>query len=334
MPAVGGSLGTRLRHAPASAAGLIHAAYATRHLSRRHHADLVHAQSIRAGVAATLAARFPGPPVIVHVHDCLPSRRVANLTRRIVSRGASTIFANSAYTARNFTQSGRHLAVRVVYNPVDVDRFDPRRLSREEARARLGLDLSSPLLGMVAQITPWKGQDDAIRALALLRATHPNARLLLVGGIPFVAGTRYDNAAFLARLRRMVVELGLADAVTFLGERQDIPQILRALDVVLVPSWEEPFGIALVEAMAMEVAVIATAVGGPAEIITDGQDGILLEPRRPPQWAAAVAALIDEPERRAEMGRRARRQVVARFRRETYVETVLGGYRELLERGA
>ena len=154
-----------------------------------------------------------------------------------------------------------------------------------------------PVLALVGQITPWKGQEEAVRAIARVRAAYPSAILLLVGEAKFVSrATRYDNRSYLRRLHETVAELGLGDAVRFLGEREQVPDILRACDVALLPSWEEPFGRAVVEAMAMGTPVIATSVGGPAEIIRDGVDGVLVAPRRTDELAAAIIELLaDEP---------------------------------------
>src|SRR5207302_5178465 len=115
--------------------------------------------------------------------------------------------------------------------------------------------------------------DLAIRVAGELSGTGQPVRLLVVGSPKFTSGaTRLDNRAYLDELHRLVAELGLDDTVLFLGEREDVPEILAATDLVLVPSWEEPFGRAIVETMAMGVPVIATSIGGPAEIISDGVD--------------------------------------------------------------
>ena len=109
------------------------------------------------------------------------------------------------------------------------------------------------LLGVVAQLSPWKGQDTAIEALRILREQGIDAHLLLIGSAKFVArATRFDNEGYVAGLRRLVADAGLQDHVTWLGEREDVPELVRALDVLLLPSWEEPFGRALIEAMALK----------------------------------------------------------------------------------
>jgi glycosyltransferase involved in cell wall biosynthesis len=205
--------------------------------------------------------------------------------------------------------------VEVVYNPVDLERFDPARIDRAGARAGLGeLAARRLLLGVVAQLSPWKGQDTAIEALALLRDEGVDAHLLLIGSAKFLASaTRFDNEAYVTRLRGLVASSGLEDRVSFMGEREDVPELMRDLDVLLLPSWEEPFGRAVIEAMALRVPVIATNVGGPAEILEHGREGYLLPPRQPRAWAAAVRGLAEDPDARAEMGRAGRLRVQQRF---------------------
>jgi glycosyltransferase involved in cell wall biosynthesis len=170
-------------------------------------------------------------------------------------------------------------------------------------RAQLRLPQAALCIGVVGQITPWKGQLDAIRALALLRDRFPAAHLLLVGEVKFARrSTRYDNVAYAAELRSEIGRQDLWDRVQLLGERSDLPDVMSAMDVLLVPSWEEPFGRVVIEAMALGVAVIATSVGGTVEIITDGVDGLLLGPREPEAWAAALARLIESAELRSRIG--------------------------------
>jgi glycosyltransferase involved in cell wall biosynthesis len=168
--------------------------------------------------------------------------------------------------------------------------------------------------------------------LAALRRRGGDASLLIVGEAKFARGSEaFDNPAFERSLQAMVSDLGLAGAVSFLGERADIPDIMRALDLVLVPSWEEPFGRSVIEAMAMETPVIATDVGGPPEILTDGAEGRLIPPQEPERWAEVAAELLDAPDELSRMGRTGRQTAVARFGRDRHVDAVLAAYREALE---
>src|SRR5207237_7753631 len=134
---------------------------------------------------------------------------------------------------------------------------------------------------------------DAIRALALLLPDYPQARLLIVGGAKFTDPTaRFDTRRYRQELETLAIELGVADRVTFMGERNDIPEVMAALDVVLMPSWSEPFGIVGIEAMAMEKPLVATMYGGPADVIRSGFDGMLIEPRNPQALADALRSLL------------------------------------------
>ena len=184
---------------------------------------------------------------------------------------------------------------------------------------------------MVAQLSPWKGQDTAIEALQLLREQDVDAHLLLIGSAKFVASsTRFDNEAYVAGLKRLVADAGLEDRVSWLGERDDVPELVRALDVLLLPSEEEPFGRALLEAMALEVPVVATSVGGPPELVRDGIEGHLAPPGEPEAWAQAVRRVVAGPEQGRAMGRAGRVRIAEGFDVEHHVESVLALYRRAI----
>ena len=312
---------------------LLASAVQVRRVAGRSSACLVHANSVRAGLIVVLSSLHGGPLVIVHVHDVMPRGHLTRLIRRLLLKRASALVAVSDYVRRKFLAdlppSTRPFPV--LYNPIDVTRFDSGHISREEARRRLGTAPDGPLLGIVAQITPWKGHDTAIEALARLRQTHTGARLAFVGEAKFVGpGTRFDNAAFKARLDQLIADLGLGDAVEFWGQRDDVPAILPALDAILIPSWEEPLGRTMLEAMASGTPVVATARGGPAEVIENGRTGVLVPPRDPEAWAQALSALLNDPDLSASITAAAREVVSARFDRDTYVRDVLALYDGLL----
>jgi glycosyltransferase involved in cell wall biosynthesis len=332
LPAIEASLRLHPLHTPAGLAGLATAAVVVAHLARRVGADLVHGNSVRSGLIASFAARLGAPAAIAHVRDCLPPGRVSTLTLRAITGGASGVLANSQYTRDGVMHAlaGREATVRVVYSPVDTARFDPARFEPSAARARLGLPPCAPVLAVVAQMTPWKAQDDAVRILAHMKRTHPDVRLLLVGSATFAGrSTRYDNQDYVRRLHGLIDAQGVRGEVVLLGERDDVPAVLRAVDLLLVPSWEEPFGRTVVEAMAMRVPVVATSVGGPAEIVRAGVDGLLLEPRRPERWAEAIESLLDEPDRLAKMGESGRDRALERFSLSAHVEAVIAAYRRV-----
>jgi glycosyltransferase involved in cell wall biosynthesis len=336
-PIVGtaGSLRLHPLHTPKALAEMAAAAWQVRRAARRHGAEVVHANSIRAGAILALA-RPRGAASVVHVRDCLPPSASSRLTMRLIAARASTIVANSRYTAasvRALAPRGR-ARLEVVYNPVYLGRFDPATIDRAAARARLG-EGRATVLGVVAQLTPWKGQDTAIEALALLVQEGVDAQLLLVGSAKFLArATRFDNREYVERLHALVAARGLEDRVSWLGERDDVPEIMAALDVLLLPSWEEPFGRALIEAMALGVPVVATDVGGPPEIVTAGQEGELAPPRDQGAWAAAIARILHSAGGGAEMGRAGRGRVERSFTTAHHVAAMLDVYERAISDGA
>jgi glycosyltransferase involved in cell wall biosynthesis len=267
--------------------------------------DLVHANTSRASLLALPSRRRSGPPVLAHVRDWVPEGRFSRFVLGAIARRADMVVANSAYVARQFDGLPLRLPVRVVHNPVDLERFDPASADGGAVRRELGVSGDAAVVAVVAQLTPWKGQDDAITAFASLPASDRETILLLVGSAKFAGpGTQFDNVAYEGRLRRLANELGVAERVRFAGERSDIPDVLAATDVLLMPSWREAFGRIAVEAMAMGVPVAATDVGGPAEIVRPGVDGLLLPPRDPVAWSRSVGALLEDARKREEMGER------------------------------
>jgi glycosyltransferase involved in cell wall biosynthesis len=295
--------------------------------------DLVHANTTRAALLALLARRSR-PPVIAHIRDWAPDGRFARFVLGTIARRADRVVANSAYVAGQFDGLPLRAPVRVLHNPVDLSRFDPAVADGVVVRRELGVGPDAVVLSTIAQLTPWKGQDDSVRTLAELldQKGVGEVVLLLAGSAKFTGGTQFDNVAYERDLRALVETLGLAERVRFLGERSDVPAILAATDVLLLPSWREAFGRIAIEAMAMSVLVAATEVGGPAEIVRDGVDGLLLPPRQPDAWAARLAPLIADAELRREYGERARERA-REFRVEVHAATVLNVYRELLAGG-
>jgi len=325
-----GSMRLHPLHTTRALAEMSLAAVQVRRIAARSGADVVHANSIRAGIVLSLAGVSPAPAV-VHVRDCLPAGPATTATMRLIGARAAAVVANSSYTASFISRSAPAARVSVIHNPVDLARFDPARIGRAAARARLGAaGEAGVLLGVVAQLSPWKGQDTAIQALRILREEGVDAHLLLIGSAKFLArATRFDNDAYVRGLHASIDAAGLAGRVSWLGEREDVPELVRALDVLLLPSREEPFGRALIEAMAMEVPVLATDVGGTVDIVEPGRQGYLLAPGDPQAWARAVRDVVESPDRGAAMGRAGRERVLRAFTPEHHAEAVLGLYRRV-----
>lgn len=329
-PIVGTQASFRLHpvHTTRGVAEIGRSALQVRGLAKRLAPPLVHANTTRAALLAVLARR-PRPPVLAHIRDWAPEGRFSSFVLDVVARRADLVVANSAFIARQFDGLALRQPVEVIHNPVDLGRFDPEQVDRAAARRELGLGEGEVTLAVVAQLTPWKGQDDAIRALAGLQAAGREATLLVAGSAKFSgAGTQYDNAGYADGLHRLAAELGVGDRVRFLGERSDVPQLLAAADLLLLPSWREAFGRIAIEAMAMGTPVLATDNGGPAEIVRPGVDGLLLAPKQAEAWARALEPLVDDAELRARMGVAARERA-REFSVPVHAAAMLAAYRRL-----
>lgn len=325
-----GSLKLHPARTPLAVTEILRAALQVRRAAGRARVAVLHANSIRAGLVAVLARRLGAPPVLTHVRDVLPPGRASALALAAVRRGSSVVVANSAFTAARVGPMPAGASVRVAHNPVDLRRFDPARGGGEAVRAELGLSADAFVLGIVAQLTPWKGQDVAVEALARLRERGVEATLLLVGEAKFVArATRFDNVAYLRSLEALAARRGVGAHVRFLGQRDDVPEVMSALTVLLMPSWEEPFGRSAAEAMAMGVPVLATAAGGPSEILGDA--GILLAPRDAAAWTDALADVLGDPDRREAMGRQGRARARVAFDARRHASEMVELYASLAE---
>ena len=334
LPAVDASLRLHPVQTPVGVSRLGAAGAALARVARRFGADVLHANTLRTGLMGAIAVRLGGPPVVVRAHEHLPLTPVGRSIRFVLTRSASAVVAVSDHTARHFNEGlPRPIAFRV-YNSIDHARFNPACVLPARLREELGIDPDAELLGQVAQITPWKGQETAIRALSTLRRGGLDAHLVIVGQIAFAAkGVRYDNHGYRRALHRLVTELGVDDAVHFIGQREDVPAVLRALDLSLLPSWEEPFGLVTVESMAMGTPPVVSSVGAGPELVQDRVSGRVVPPREPEAWAEVIRELLrDRPEleRKGERGR----QAASWFRDDRQAEEMLKVYERAIEPSA
>ncbi|MBI5440040.1 MAG: glycosyltransferase family 4 protein [Deltaproteobacteria bacterium] len=277
-------------------------------LVRNRRIALVHTNTCHL-LAGALAAALLRIPHVWHIHerDISPAALRKSLSAAVLRLSAKVVTA-STECGKQFFGERRSPKLRAIPGGVDPDRFHPG-LSGRGVRAEFRLPEAAPVVGMIGRITPWKGQAEFLEAARRIRDAVPEARFLVVGAPDVAANDRYEGA-----LRSLVAELGIQDAVVFTGQRDDVPQIIAALDVLVLPSVEpEPFGLVLVEAMAEEKPVVATAIGGPLEIVSPGDTGFLVPPKDPGAMAAAVLGLLADSPLRTEMGRRGRARALERF---------------------
>jgi len=289
---------------------------------RRNEIDLVHAHMFRAETIGTRAAVAAGTPVIVatvhssRVRSDADRARLASLTPSM-----DRLVVPSDSIARKVRAEGRVGArFAVIPNGVDLSRFSsPVPACR--LRSEFGIPAGAPLLGVVARLEPEKGHRHLVAAMpAILRAA-PNAWLAVVG-----EGSQADA------LRAQAADLGVAGHVVFTGRRDDVVALTADLTIAVMPSLREAQGISILEAMALRRPVVAAAVGGIPEVITDGVDGLLVPPADPAALAVAVVRLIRDPVLRERIAGAGYRTVVDRFSIEAQVRRTEAVYDEELAR--
>jgi len=304
-------------------AGVVLRAPAVASHLRSREIDLVHCHLPLAGVAGRLAGRLAHVPVVYTEHNVMeryhPLTRLANLwTWRLQEQ----VVAVSAEVAGSIARhAGSAVPVRVVTNGVPVDRLRPDPEAGAAVRGRLGIPAGAPVVGQVAVFRRQKRLDLWLRAAEAVRRRHPDARFLLVGDGPL-----RSEVETLAR------GPALEGAVHLPGLQEEVGPYLAAMDVLMVSSEFEGLPLVVLEAMAMEVPVAATAVGGIPEAVADGETGRLVPAGDAGALAAAVAGLLADAELRRALGRAARRRVAERFSTERMVVELETLYREVLDR--
>jgi glycosyltransferase involved in cell wall biosynthesis len=234
------------------------------------------------------------------------------------------MIAVSAAVSRNFCGYWSWFLrrrVTVILNAVDLASFSDRKLKREECRARLSLTHGEFAIGIVGQLTPRKGQLELLQAFAKFVAQVPEAVLLVVGAAIFNRDSDYEKL-----LRETAQNLGIADRVRMLGNREDAPEVITALDLLVINSRREPFGLVACEGMACGTPVLATACDGLPEIITHQRNGWLVPFGDQAEMVSALAFLHARPDVRCELTVTAQRNVARRFSIQRYMNELEAFY--------
>jgi sugar transferase (PEP-CTERM/EpsH1 system associated) len=290
-------------------------------LFRKLRPDIVHTRNWTC-IDAVIGAKLAGVPVVIHGEhgrDAAdpegrnPRRQQA---RRFLSPFVTEFVTVSRDLARWLVEQVRVPArkVRTIYNGVDTEHYAPG--DRAAARRALGIPMDWAVAGTVGRLDPVKDQVGLIRAFARTDGAQARGRHALV-----IAG----DGPCREQLEATVGELGLGDSVRLLGERDDVPLILQALDVFVLSSIGEGLSNAILEAMATGLPVIATRVGGNVELVRDGITGRLIEPSRPATLAEALGDYLSDPLRARAQGAAGRERAVAEFG----LEHMLAGYEAL-----
>ncbi len=293
--------------------------------------DIIHANSVRAGIVCTFASIGNDAAVVWYVHDRTPKHPLSTAIRMLalassrVRSLAITQDSARSFRGRLLSRFPERAKTTVVLNAIDTQRFQPEPQTRAAVRAELGLGDDEFVIGIVGQISPHKGQLGLVRAFARVQDQIPNAVLLIVGAPLF-----NKSAEYLDELVRTADSLDIMQRVRFLGQRSDIPRVMQALDLFILNSDAEAFGLVVVEAMASGTPVVATGAGGIPELIQDGVTGFLV----PPGDDSALAQTILRVAADGELLRRVREsallEVEARFSLSRYVEELHRFYEQIM----
>ena len=303
------------------------ALYYLERLFERNRYDIVHTHTSKAGFLGRLAAERAGVPIVVHTphgnifHGYFPKpvtrlfvwmeRHAARRTDRLIELTAGGVVE---YLAEDI---GRREQFRVIFSGVDFGPYEGARARREVTRRALGVGPENVLVGGAGRLEPVKGFAYFVAAAQTIAAAVPEACFILAGAGSLRAELEAQAA-------------GLADRFRFLGLRDDVPGLMAAMDIFVMPSVNEGMGRVLLEAGAAATPAVATAVGGIPDIVVDGSTGVLVPPRDPQALAEAVIALARDADRRRGMGEMARAMVVPAYGLDRMVQQIETLYEELI----
>ncbi|MHC4079646.1 MAG: glycosyltransferase family 4 protein, partial [Planctomycetota bacterium] len=292
-----------------------------------HGIDLVHTNTLIAGYCGSLGARLAGVPYVWHMRDLdYPE------SAKSVAAKADLILANSHATAETL-RNGRDLGerVKVVYNGVAEVFFD-QQPAQAALRAELKLSSGEKLVGMVGRMDPLKGHREFLDAAKQVLTRRPDTTFLIVGDVLFDQA-RERLHGYRQQLEDYTREIGIFGKVMFLGQRDDVPRLLSAMDVVVHPSQVvESFGRTIAEAHAVGRPVVASDLGGIPEIVENGVNGYLFDAADTEAMAARVLCLLDDPDAAQQMGARGKADAADRFTRSAHAARVQQLYESVLNR--
>jgi len=264
--------------------------------------NIFHPHDNLSKIIGVLPAKICGVPVVAHCHDLLGNSFIekALIYYQLVFFD-NIIAVSEAVLSRLRVCQKTPESVRKIYNGIDIRQFTP--LTRDTIQKRTESREKCVVLGIIASFDACKGHVHLFRAIKSLVSEGASDLVCLI-----IGRGREERA-----LKEFVQTNGLCDYIKFLGYRNDIVALLQQIDIIVIPSTKEAFGIVAIEAMAMAVPVIASNVGGLPECVEDGTTGIIFPPGDIQSLSEAISYLIDNPDRRARMGQAGRQRVIRLF---------------------
>lgn len=289
-------------------------------LLRAREIALVHVNDADDAAIAAVACRLAGVPCVVHAR----SEMAPGKFRKLRLQWADLLLTVSEGVKRQAIAGGMPKEkVVTLYSGIDSQKVQAASDGQRIRRA-YGITAGSLVIGSVANIAPKKGYDVLIRAIAKARQEINDLACLIVGA---------DERGLQAELQQLGEFLGLNGRLCFAGFQKVALPYLDAMDLFVLSSIEEGFGLVLLEAMASGKPVIASAVSGPCDIVLDGRTGLLVPPRDVDALAKALIELLNDPERRVQMGRAGQERVKTVFSLDSQMANLIAVYDQLLREG-
>lgn len=290
---------------------------------RAQRPDVVHVHGSRAGLLGTLSARAAGVRPVVYTAHAFAFRRkdypVLRWAFVLAERATCALADHVICLTHGDLAAAKEAGIPTSHATVIPNGIDLTRFTAGADRAVLGIAQGVPVIGMVARLVPQKDPMTFLQAARRVADALPDAKFLLVGDGPLRPDVESAARA-----------LGLEGRCLALGARQDVPQLLAVMDVVLLTSRWEGLPLSALEAMAAARPLVASRLPGMSEVIEDGLTGVLVSPGDSEQFAAATLVLLRDAPRRAAMGTRARRRVADHFSEERMIMSTVRAYRSAL----
>ncbi|WP_016949037.1 glycosyltransferase family 4 protein [Anabaena sp. PCC 7108] len=284
-------------------------------IARREGADMILNWMWITHITGGLAAMLAGLPALWYQLE-VPSDKtwLVRLATLIPAKAIITLCQDGQKAQ---SQIWPHRPTPLVYPGVALDRFEPTVLpTPAEARQKLGLPLHGPLIGIVGRLQRWKGMHVLVQAMPQVLQKYPDANCVIVGGKHDLEPDYEDF------LKKQITDLGLCDRIIMAGLQRNIPEWVQAMDIFVHASDQEPFGIVIIEAMALGKPVIAGNAGGPTEIITDAVNGLLTPYADQDALAQAILQYLDNPDLSHSVGLAARQRAL-QFSTQRYAQNLI-----------
>ena len=293
---------------------------------KREHIGIVHSsERPRDSLYALGLAKASGAKSVVHVH--VKWSPIYSAPAKWAVNHADAVFSISEYVTGTVVSMGRDpSSIYTILNCVDPSRWDPAT-DGGSVRRELGISPETKVLASVSRLFHWKGQRELLQAFARVRQRVSDVVLLIVG-----ADAPHEGTSFTEELKGLAADLGVAPYVHFTGPRSDVARVMAACDIYTMPSFEEPFGLVFLEAMAMGKPVIGINNGGTPEVVAHGETGLLSPPWDIPELAQNIVRLLEDPALGKSMGERGRERVLRLFNPERMAEEAGRAYEAIARR--